>query len=94
MPKQRRRTPKDWLALSSVVIAGAGVLWTVIAHFIPSAERPPKPDSKPVATTSINAIASGPGSVAYMSGGSVNISMPAPQSPPARSNSSTKASPP
>ena len=73
MRKKNDGISKDRLALAGVAIAGAGLVWAIVSHFVPSPLPPPEPapaSASPSATLSINA--NGPGSIGYMSGGTVN----------------------
>jgi len=75
MQKKRRPGSKDWSVVATVLIAGGTLAWAIAAHFIPPAESASKPEQRPAST--VNAIASGPGSVGYVNGGTVTITVPA-----------------
>jgi len=76
MRKMKRPGPKDWSVIATVIIAGGTLIWTILAHFIPPAESGAKPTEKSAEAATVTAIASGTGSVGYVNGGTVNITVP------------------
>lgn len=69
----RKRDLKDWLAWVGVMISGAGLVWAIIAHFIPASESGLNPTAKPPSVTI--ATANGAGGVAIMNGGRVTTTV-------------------
>lgn len=68
-----QRDLKDWLALFGVMISGAGLVWTIISHFIPISEFSRNPATRSAGTTI--ATANGAGGVAIMNGGQVTTNV-------------------
>lgn len=83
-PDDAKPGPPRWTYVAASIVAIAGLLWSIVAHFLPKPEsQRPTPAAVPP-SPSVNVSGSGNVGVGSMSGGQISVGAPA---APSRSGS-------